>query len=54
LGNVTAVDNSSITQNMHLTDPQRIDWPRLIRSDRVGPHGIMAQTPQASRAPITI
>jgi DNA processing protein len=31
----------------HLTDEQRIDWLRLIRSDRVGPHGIMAQTPQA-------
>src|ERR1700736_1097579 len=22
----------------HLTDAQRIDWLRLIRSDRVGPH----------------
>jgi hypothetical protein len=31
----------------HLTDAQRIDWLRLIRSDRVGPHGIMAQMPQA-------
>jgi len=31
----------------HLTDEQRIDWLRLIRSDRVGPLGIMAQTPQA-------
>jgi DNA processing protein len=30
----------------HLTDAQRIDWLRLIRSDRVGPAGIMAQTPQ--------
>jgi len=28
----------------HLTDAQRIDWLRLIRSHRVGPHGIMAQT----------
>jgi DNA processing protein len=36
---------TSITTN--LTDEQRIDWLRLIRSDRVGPHGIMAQTPQA-------
>jgi hypothetical protein len=44
---VIAVDSSSITQNVHLTDAQRIDWLRLIRSDRVGPHGIMAQTPQA-------
>jgi hypothetical protein len=31
----------------HLTDDQRIDWLRLIRSDNVGPRGIMAQTPQA-------
>jgi hypothetical protein len=32
-----------------LTDAQRTDWLRLIRSDRVGPHGIMAQksTPPA-------
>jgi hypothetical protein len=30
----------------HLTHAQRIDWLRLIRSDRVGPHGIMAQTLQ--------
>jgi hypothetical protein len=29
----------------HLTDAQRIDWLRLIRSDNVGPRGIMAQTP---------
>jgi DNA processing protein len=31
----------------HLTDAQRIDWLRLIRSDNVGPRGIMAQTPLA-------
>ncbi|HEY8335538.1 MAG TPA: hypothetical protein VIQ05_17240 [Tardiphaga sp.] len=31
---------------IHLTDAQRIDWLRLIRSDNVGPRGIMAQTPQ--------
>jgi hypothetical protein len=29
----------------HLTDAQRIDWLRLIRSDNIGPRGIMAQTP---------
>jgi hypothetical protein len=29
----------------HLSDAQRIDWLRLIRSDNVGPRGIMAQTP---------
>jgi hypothetical protein len=30
-----------------LTDADRIDRLRLIRSDNVGPRGIMAQTPQA-------
>jgi DNA processing protein len=30
----------------HLTDDQRVEWLRLIRSDHVGPRGIMAQTPQ--------
>jgi hypothetical protein len=29
----------------HLTDDQRVEWLRLIRSDHVGPRGIMAQTP---------
>ena len=33
----------------HLADAERIDWLRLIRSDNVGPRGIMAQTPQAPR-----
>jgi len=32
---------------IHLTDEQRLDWLRLIRSQHVGPRGIMAQTPQA-------
>jgi DNA processing protein len=35
------------TNATDLTDAERIDWLRLIRSDRVGPRGIMAQTPQA-------
>jgi hypothetical protein len=30
-----------------LTDEQRLDWLRLIRSENIGPRGIMAQTPQA-------
>jgi hypothetical protein len=34
---------------IHLTDEQRLDWLRLIRSQNVGPRGIMAQTPQAIR-----
>jgi DNA processing protein len=34
-------------QQPGLTDADRIDRLRLIRSDNVGPRGIMAQTPQA-------
>jgi hypothetical protein len=30
---------------IRLTDEQRLDWLRLIRSQNVGPRGIMAQTP---------
>ncbi|MGZ5842774.1 MAG: hypothetical protein ACXWJ8_12690 [Xanthobacteraceae bacterium] len=30
-----------------MTDEQRIDWLRLIRSQNIGPRGIMAQMPQA-------
>jgi hypothetical protein len=33
---------------VHLSDDQRLDWLRLIRSENVGPRGIMAQTPQDS------
>jgi len=32
-------------RGVRLTDEQRIDWLRLIRSENVGPRGIMAQTP---------
>jgi len=32
--------------DIYLTDEQRLDWLRLIRSQNVGPRGIMAQTPQ--------
>jgi hypothetical protein len=36
------------TPNMtNLIDAERIDRLRLIRSDCVGPYGVMAQTPQA-------
>jgi DprA-like N-terminal HHH domain len=34
-----------IPTNTSLTDAERIDRLRLIRSDNVGPRGIMAQTP---------
>jgi hypothetical protein len=30
-----------------LSDEQRLDWLRLIRSQNVGPRGLMAQVPQA-------
>jgi hypothetical protein len=35
--------------NVRLTDEQRIDALCLIRSENVGPRGIMAQTSQAIR-----
>jgi hypothetical protein len=35
-------------QAIHLTDEQRLDWLRLIRSQNVRPRGIMAQTPQTN------
>ncbi|MBN8958343.1 MAG: hypothetical protein J0H17_17535 [Rhizobiales bacterium] len=36
-----------VKNGIRLTDAQRLDWLRLIRSENVGPRGIMAQTPQA-------
>lgn len=36
---------SEAAEPIRLTDEQRIDWLRLIRSQNVGPRGIMAQTP---------
>jgi hypothetical protein len=35
---------------IRLTNEQRLDWLRLIRSQNVGPRGILAQTPQAARS----
>ena len=35
----------AITNEIQLTDAERLDRLRLIRSDNVGPRGIMAQTP---------
>jgi hypothetical protein len=35
------------TAHIRLSDNQRLDWLRLIRSENVGPRGIMAQMPQA-------
>jgi hypothetical protein len=34
------------TDRAALTDEERIDWLRLIRSENVGPRGIMAQSPE--------
>jgi hypothetical protein len=34
-------------QSFRLGDEQRLDWLRLIRSQNVGPRGIMAQIPEA-------
>ncbi len=34
-----------IAKPIRLTDEQRLDWLRLIRSQNIGPRGIMAQTP---------
>ncbi|MGA3304010.1 MAG: hypothetical protein ABSC72_12085 [Methylovirgula sp.] len=33
-------------EELRLSDEQRIDWLRLLRSESVGPRGILAQTPQ--------
>jgi hypothetical protein len=35
------------TEGVRLSDEQKLDWLRLIRSENVGPRGIMAQTPEA-------
>jgi hypothetical protein len=42
-GNVTG---TGVIDDTSLTDEQRLDWLRLIRSENVGPRGIMAQTPE--------
>jgi hypothetical protein len=36
-------------KGVNLTDEQRLDWLCLIRSQNVGPRGIMAQPPEAQR-----
>lgn len=36
----------AMNPSVELTEAERIDHLRLIRSDNVGPRGIMAQTPQ--------
>jgi hypothetical protein len=34
-----------LDERVRLSEEQRLDWLRLIRSDNIGPRGIMAQTP---------
>jgi hypothetical protein len=38
---------AELSERVKLTEEQRIDWLRLIRTDNIGPRGIMAQAPQA-------
>lgn len=40
----------AINPRVELTEADRIDRLRLIRSDNVGPRGIMAQTPQGAES----
>jgi hypothetical protein len=40
------VADHGVNDGVRLTDEQRLDWLQLIRSDNIGPRGIMAQTPQ--------
>ena len=40
--------DTTTSATTRLTDAQRLDWLRLIRSDNIGPRGIMAQTPPGS------
>jgi DNA processing protein len=45
------VDNSNITRMTNLTDAERIDWLRLIRSDNVGPRGAAISEMPLGHAP---
>jgi hypothetical protein len=36
----------ALGEGVKLTDEQRLDWLRLIRSDNIGPRGIMYQMHQ--------
>lgn len=48
---MSAFDRQAEPASSPLTDEELIDWLRLIRSENVGPTGIMAQTPQAEPQP---
>jgi gluconate kinase len=45
------VSVSDSENGVRLSDEQRLDWLRLIRSENIGPRGIMAQTPQERNRP---
>jgi hypothetical protein len=38
----------ALGEGVKLSDEQRLDWLRLIRSDNIGPRGIMAYVPETS------
>src|SRR5260370_39642845 len=44
---VPAMRATAASADPRLSDEERIDWLRLIRSENVGPRGIMVPTPQA-------
>jgi predicted Rossmann fold nucleotide-binding protein DprA/Smf involved in DNA uptake len=43
-----------ITEGVRLTDEQRLDWLRLIRSENVGPRGLRAQLVRLSQSSPTV
>ena len=45
---VPAMRATAASADPRLSDEERIDWLWLIRSENVGPRGIMAQTPRAT------
>ncbi|MGY3535261.1 hypothetical protein [Bradyrhizobium sp. USDA 4452] len=53
LRNMDWTSGDSKQTSNQLTDTERLNRLRLIRSDNVGPRGIMAQTPQG-HAPNTV
>jgi gluconate kinase len=41
-----SVASNELAAGVRLTDEQRLDWLRLIRSDNIGPRGLRAQLHQ--------
>jgi DprA-like N-terminal HHH domain len=42
-----AESGPAVADRAALSEDERIHWLRLIRSENVGPRGIMAQSPEA-------